>query len=463
MIAVTALQFLQLAVLARYLEPTDFGVMATLMVVIGFSQAFMDMGISNAIIHKKNITHAQLSSLYWLNIVIGLIVFCIIFILSDIISNYYGDGSLSHYLKILSVIFLLSSIGSQYRVLCQRELKFNIMSIIEIVSSIAGFSTALTLAILDYGIYSLIYAYICQSAVTNVLYLIVGLSKLHVPSFYFNNKKIKSFYSFGFYQMGERSLNYISANIDKVLIGKYLGMQSVGYYNMAWQLIIFPLAKINPVINKVAFPIYSKIQHNNEQINRYYSLSIKCLIIIIVPLLMFVAINSENIVLVVFGSGWSNTANLISILSFVGILKAIANPGGALLLSFGRADVGFWWNLFWMSVMTISIYVALRFFNSDINTIAYTVLLLNGTVAFIWHYIVSRICGIKYFSLVVFFIKTIVISTFIIYLSGYLIDFMDIRLAIVEILSSALLCVLFYISILIFTEKSMIKIIFKGQ
>ena len=145
--------------------------------------------------------------------------------------------------------------------------------------------------------------------------------------------------------MGERAINYIAANADKMLIGKIVGMNATGFYNLAWQLIIFPLAKINPIVNKEAFPVYSKVQNDPAALNRYYSFNVKALSIVTMPLLAFLLFFSQEVVRVVFGEGWSSTADLLPAFALVGIIKALGNPGGAIILALGRADVGFWWNL----------------------------------------------------------------------------------------------------------------------
>ncbi len=456
MVIVTVLQLLQLSILARYLEPTDFGLMAILMVVIGFSQAFMDMGISNAIIHRQEISNSQLSSLYWLNILSGILLALVVIILAPLIASYYKDARLTNLLMILSSVFIIVALGNQYRILFQKELMFDLMAKIEVFASFISFTTAVYFAYSGWGVYALVFAMIVQAFTSSVLFLYLGLRNHHVPSFSYKHSELKGFYSFGLFQMGEKSVNYISANIDKLLIGKMIGFQAVGFYNMAWQLIIFPLAKINPVVNKVAFPIYSKVQNDQEALNRYYGLSMKVLSLLTVPILAFLSFFANDIVLVFFGEGWGKTATLVTVLAFVGIGKALGNPGGALILALGRADIGFWWNVFWASSISITLFVVLFYFKT-VEAVAFALLALSGTVGIIWHYLIAKIGQISYRSIISHLAKVILVTIIIAWLAKQFVYFVQLEVPILRILLAGFVCSILYTPYLFLVEKPLLK------
>jgi O-antigen/teichoic acid export membrane protein len=126
------IQIVQLLVLARFLSAEDFGLVAIVMIVIGFSQLFMDMGISNAIIHKEKITVTQLSSLYWLNILSGLSLTIIVYITSPLVASFYNEQAITPLLQLLSLSFLINSTGNQFRVLLRKNLKFDLLAKIEV-------------------------------------------------------------------------------------------------------------------------------------------------------------------------------------------------------------------------------------------------------------------------------------------------------------------------------------------
>jgi O-antigen/teichoic acid export membrane protein len=455
-VAITVIQLTQMAILTRFLSPGDFGLMAILMVVIGFSQAFMDMGISNAIIHKQNITHTQLSSLYWLNIGAGLAMTIITFFVSPLVARFYVEPRLAELMMVLSSVFVIVAIGNQYRILFQKELQFTRMAKIEVISSIFSFAVAVYFAVMGFGVYSLVFAMLTQAFASSAMFLFVGLREHHRPTFVYKHSELAGFYSFGLFQMGERSINYFSANIDKLIIGKMLGMQTVGFYDMAWRLIAFPLQKINPIVNKVAFPIYARMQNDSIALNRYYTFNVKALSIITVPLLAFLSFFSHDVVLVVFGPGWNQTASLVTVLAFVGILKALGNPGGAIVLALGRAEVGFWWNLIWAAFVSIIMFVMLYHF-PQVEVAAYSLLALSLTVGLFWHYIIAKVAKIKYWPIAWHFGKLIFI-TFIIGRIGCLtVDMLLIEKAFYRLVLGGVVFAILYCGFILLFEKEILK------
>jgi len=342
--AMTALQFVTLAVLARLLSPADFGMMGMIMVVIGFAQAFADMGISNAIIYRQDATKDQLSSLYWLNIIAGVIVFCVVCAATPLVVGFYHEPRLSKLLYLTAVIFLITPLGQQFQILLQKELKFDGLAKIEIATSVVNSMVAIGSAFAGLGVYSLIWGQLAATATKVALLCGVGWRQWR-PSLHFAKRDFKGYVSFGLYQMGERAINYLNSNLDYLLIGSMLGASALGYYTLAYNLIIKPSSMINPVITKVAFPVFSLIQNETDKLRRGYLKVLQLLSTVNFPLMIGLAVVAPVAVPVIFGEQWLPSIILIQILTVVGLLRSTGNPVGALLLAKGRADLGFKWNL----------------------------------------------------------------------------------------------------------------------
>lgn len=454
-VIVTILQLAQMSVLARFLEPGDFGLMAIMMVVIGFSQAFQDMGISNAIIQRQDISHTQLSSLYWLNIAAGAFLTLIVIAIAPLVANFYDEPRITSLMIILSSTFILVAIGNQYRVLCQKNLNFRTMEVINVSTSVVSFIVATVMAYKGYGVLTLVCAMITQAGLSSLLFLWVGLRHYHKPSLIYKHSELEGFYGFGMYQMGERSINYIGANADKILIGKLVGVEAVGFYNLAWQLIIFPVSKINPVVNKIAFPLYSKVQNDSYTFNRYFYIVIKALSLITIPLLTFLIFYSHEIVQIVFGKGWSTTADIIPFLAIIGIYRAIGNPGGAAILARGRANVGFWWNLFISSIIVIGLIVSLLI-SPSLDTAIYTLLFLYLTVGMLWHVVVSKYGEVSYKEIIKHLIKLCTIVFSIGFLSYVFVHMLNLHSNFINIIIGGLFCGILYLFYLYVFERNFI-------
>jgi O-antigen/teichoic acid export membrane protein len=344
-VIITVVQLLQFAILARLLAPSDFGLMSMIMVVIVLSQVFVDMGISSAIIHKQNITRNELSSLYWLNLLVGLLVFGIVLSLTPVIASFFNEPRLKELLVYVSFIFLIIPIGQQFQFLMQKELKFNELAKIEIVSVVSGSFSSIALAFFGYGVLSLIWGQIITSAIKSLYLAFIGWKQWR-PSFHFRKSDLEGFIDFGLYQMGSRIVQYIASNIDYMLIGRYLGKEALGVYSLAYQLITIPVTKINPIITKVAFPVFSLNQDDNKVLSKGFLDMTKMLAVVTFPILVGLIAIADILVPVVFGEKWNNSIFVIQILSVLGILRVLMNPNGSVLLAKGKANLIFIWDLF---------------------------------------------------------------------------------------------------------------------
>jgi len=161
--------------------------------------------------------------------------------------------------------------------------------------------------------------------------------------------------------MGERSINYFSANVDTILIGRLLGAEVLGLYTVAYQLIITPVKRINPILTRIAFPVFAKIQDNNPSLVSGYNQMIKFLGYLSCPLLIGLAVTAPLLIPALFGDGWEQTIFLVQVLSVVGILRALSNPSGSLLLAKGYANIGFYWNLLYAIFAATIFYIVIPY------------------------------------------------------------------------------------------------------
>ncbi|GAH52612.1 unnamed protein product, partial [marine sediment metagenome] len=142
----TALQFITLAILARLLSPSDFGLMGMIMIVIGFAQLFADMGLSNAIIQRQDVPESHLSSFFWINVLVGILLFACILLIRPLAVIYFEQPILSNYLIFAAFIFLITPVGQIFTTLLRKELKFKTLSKIEIVGTVVYSVSTVSLA-----------------------------------------------------------------------------------------------------------------------------------------------------------------------------------------------------------------------------------------------------------------------------------------------------------------------------
>jgi O-antigen/teichoic acid export membrane protein len=385
------LQLAQVAVLARFLTPSEFGLMGMLLVVAGFAQAYSDMGVSNAVIYRQETTPEQLSTLYWVNLAAGVIVFMLLNLSAPLVASFYKEPLLEKLMPVFAVSFLLSPFGQLHQALLQKQLRFKALALCEMASRTAGSVAAVLSAWKGFGIYALISAALFSAAVLSLTLTIAGWS-VHRPKFHFRLADLKPFAQFGLYQMGERSINFLTGNLDKLLIGRILGAEALGLYNLAWNLVILPISRINPILNRIAFPVFAKLQADREALKRGYLRMMRILSSTNFALLFGLAALAPVLVPVIFGEGWQQAVPLVQILAFVSLFISVGNPVGSLLLAQGRADLGFKWNLALLLSQVIGIFLGAEF--GRLNGVAVALLILHALYfLFSYPFLIATLLG----------------------------------------------------------------------
>ena len=193
--------------------------------------------------------------------------------------------------------------------------------------------------------------------------------------------------------MGERAVNFLSANVDYLLIGRFLGVAALGAYSIAYQLVVKPVFELNPILTRVAFPAFAKKQADNEALARGYVEVIRLIAFIVVPTMAAVAVLAPVFVPVVFGAQWALAIPLLQILSIVGVARALTSPVGDLILAKGRPDLSFKINGFLLVTMAVAIGIAVQF---SVVTVAWTSATVNTLDYILFYYVVTRLVGMRH-------------------------------------------------------------------
>lgn len=338
------LQLLQLVVLARLLSPADFGLMGMVLVVVGFANSYADMGVSQALIFRQDTTPDEQSSLYWLNVMTGFLLYLLIVLLTPPITGFFAQPSLGPLILLTSLVFLITPFGQQFQILLQKELIFDRLAQVEIIATVAGAAVAIGGALVGFGVLSLVAGELANATVRALVLVVIGWRRWR-PALIFNPTHLRGYLSFGMYQMGERSLNYFNKNIDKILIGRLLGPVLLGYYSLAFNLVLYPISIINPIITRVSYPIFARLQNEIEMLKQGYMEVMQILALINFPLFFGFAVTAPVVIPTFFGPQWMPSVLIAQILAGVGLIRSTGNPVGSLLYAKGYARLGFIWNL----------------------------------------------------------------------------------------------------------------------
>jgi O-antigen/teichoic acid export membrane protein len=386
------LGIVQTTVLAHLLTPSDFGLMAASLVVIGLARAFADLGLSSAIVAKQMRDPHTLSSLYWASILAGIAVFGIVLAIMPLMVRFYDEPRLYHILPWAALSFVIIPIGQQFQMLLQMDLHVDRMVKVDIVAAVCSLIVAITAAVMGAGPLTLALAYLARVGVSSALYAAWGW-RHYRPEFRLRRSDLDGYLGFGLYQMGERSVNYLAANIDYILIGRYLGVSALGAYSIAYQLVVKPVFELNPILTRVAFPAFAKKRTDDEALARGYVEVIRLIAFIVVPTMVAVAALAPVVVPVLFGAQWEAAIPLLQILAIVGITRSLTSPVGDLILAKQRPDLSFKLNTIVFTAMGCALFGAVHV---GIITVAWTSAAVNTMDFLLFYFLVTRLIGMRH-------------------------------------------------------------------
>jgi len=391
MVAGTILGLAQLAILTRLLSKADFGLMSMIATVVGFAQVYADMGFSNAIIYRQDADSDQLSSLYWANIIVSVALGAVLVAVAPLVAAFFHEPSLVQPLRLVCLTFVITPLGQQFQVLLQRELEFGLLARRDIAAAVAGLIVAVATAAAGQGVYALVWGQLAQTSVRAFTTAAVGWRRWR-PRVHLRWRDLHGFMSFGLYQMGERSIYYWAANVDYLLIGRYLGPSQLGVYTIAYNLVVLPLVKLNPVLTKVAFPVFARRQDDPAALRRGFGELIELVAFATFPLLIGLGVTAPVAVPAIFGASWQPAVVLVQIMVVMGLLKCLSNPLGSMLLAKGRADIGFWLNVAGTAVTVVVLWFVVGYGTSAVAW-AHTVINIAFVVVELW--VIRRIIGMR--------------------------------------------------------------------
>lgn len=338
-------QLLQVAILTRFLAKSDFGLVAIATLFLGFTQIFLDLGISAGILHKQDINSNQYSTLFWLNVFTGIILTILLSLFSPFVAQIYGEPELIKVISILSLTILFSSLGSQHKIVSQKKMRFRSISLIEICSSIFTLILASILAIFGFGIYSLVYSSLFHTAFSSLLFLFLGLNRDCNVSFHFKLSEALPFLKIGVFATGSQILDYIARELDILIISSFLGKEILGLYSLCKKIVLLIFNVVNPIITKVLTPLLAEIQGDKERIKRIYYDIVESLALLNFPIYMLIAIFSYGILNFLYGFQYVDGAIPLTFLAITYGLNTTGNSVGCLQVATGRTDSGFYWTI----------------------------------------------------------------------------------------------------------------------
>lgn len=306
------LQSVSTVVLARLLTPADYGLVAMVTAVTAIAIGFADLGLTEATIQRKTLSHNQVSALFWINVGIGLLLTLITAAMAPVLAWFYREPRLVDLTLVMSLTFLLGGLRGQHTALLRRQMRFSALAIRDVTSLAIAVPLAIVMALRGAGYWAIVVIPLVGSSVQVALSWFMVRWRPGLPR---RGADVRSMVSFG----GKVAVSYMIINwvrsADNVLIGWYWGAGPLGLYSRAYNLLMLPVNQLNTPVGGVAIPALSRVHDDPELFARYYLRVINLMMWVSAAIFGFLFVAANPVIVLTLGYKWREAAPVFQMLS----------------------------------------------------------------------------------------------------------------------------------------------------
>ncbi len=344
-------------VLARLLTPADFGLMAIVTAIAAFILCLQDLGLEAASVQTARITTAQVTTLFWLGLLVALVTTIAAALAAFPLSWLTGNDALLSIMLVYSVTFLFNGIAAQPRAILRRRMQFKRLITVQVIAAALGSVAGVLAAALGASYWSLVVMSLVRSA---ALASGVWITSGWRPGLPTRQGNVRPLIRFGSFFTGSRILNTTVRNADDLFIGGVLGTVALGFYCKAYQLLLLPIIQITTPVSTVVVPALSRLQRRPQRYRRHYRRWLEILSALTIPIVCLGFISADEIVLLFLGDQWEPAIPLFRALAPAGLVGAVNVATGWVYMSLGTTDRQFRWQLLSASITVVGIVIGLN-------------------------------------------------------------------------------------------------------
>ena len=352
------ISFLSNIVLARLLSPDDYGCIGLLTIFIAISNVFIFGGFVSALIQKKDAANIDYTTAFYWNIIISIIFYAILFFSAPLIASFYHIALLKDILRVLGLLLIISGFSVVQNTILRKTFQFNKLARIDIIAAIISVIFSITLALIGFGIWSLVAQ---QLIARTCRVFLLWQSSNWRPQLAFSIKSFREMFSYGSFLLLSDLLNCIVDNIQGLLIGRRYSASQMGFYSQAKKLEEIPTTSISYLVNNVTFPIYSKIQDNPGKLKKAVKESISMMNFINFPLMLMLVAIAKSLLITLYSDKWIESVPYFQILCLGGLVNCIQSVNYQVVAAVGRSKELFNWNIVKRSVGIVLIIIGTNF------------------------------------------------------------------------------------------------------
>lgn len=333
------LQFGVMVLLARILTPEDFGLAALALIVVGFAEMVVDLGLGPALVQRMDVTQRQIRVAFTASSLLGVAITALIVLASPYSVPLLRNDAVPEVLRWQALLFIFAGLGATARSVLERRMDFRGLFFAALSSYVLGYAfVGVSLALLGLGVWSLVFASLVQAAVGSGVAMLIAR---HPMRPLLAGTELRDLLNFGFGVTLNRLVVYASYNGDNFVVGRWLGSAALGLYSRAFQLMLFPLTHLQTITWNVLFSAYSRLQHDRERAAVAYLRGIQLATLLVAPLMAGMAVAGPHLIVGLYGPKWIAAAVPLQVLCAAGVFRAIYGMTGALTHAFGEVYAEF--------------------------------------------------------------------------------------------------------------------------
>lgn len=321
-----------LMVLARLLAPKDFGLVGMVTAFTGVLNLFRDFGLSAATVQRGHVTEDEISTLFWINVLVGSALGFILMGMAPFVAVFYHEPRLVLVSMVLATSFIFNGAGVQHTALLERQMRFTALAAIDLFALLVSTAIGITMAATGFGYWALVAGTVSLPLITTVcLWFTTGWK----PGGAHWNQGLHSLLRFGGALTVISLIAYVAYNLEKVLLGRYWGANALGLYGRGYQLINLPTDNINAAFWGVAFSGLSRVREEPPRFKSYFLKGYSLVLALTIPITIAAALFANDVIYVFLGPKWNEVAAIFRLLAPTILIFALINPLAWLTFSLG--------------------------------------------------------------------------------------------------------------------------------
>jgi O-antigen/teichoic acid export membrane protein len=330
-------------VLARLLDPRDFGLLGLVSVLVVLLQRTLgDGGMVNALVQRERVSRELASTVFFFNLLVGAVTTSVLVAAAPWISRALGDEDATGVLRGIALSFLLAAFAKVPEAMLRRSMQFGRVAMFGSTNALVTAAVAIPLAVAGHGVASMVIGQVVAVGVEAVLAWVLSGWR---PMACFRRSELRKVTSFARNIAAFNLVNYFADAGDKFVVGRFVGTSALGLYSLPYRLLFAPVFAVAQVYRDLLFPVFSRNQHDDGAISRTYLRAVGAMSLVTFPLCALAAVLGQPLVDAGLGERWHEAGPILSVMAVVALLQSVLVTGGIILSAKDRTDVLLRWGL----------------------------------------------------------------------------------------------------------------------